>query len=326
MVNGLKLSLPSSKINQEVAFAKYEVLIGQLLHHTPKSKESVSAFTAKLNSLAHCYCDSPIDLTDFSMHRECFQAIKSLCSNKDIPITKPGKDSGVVIISNIDYLSKMETILCDTKKFICLGSVEENDNTAKLETKFQRRLLLLKKDSQFTPSLYNNIWPTGLQRPRMYELFKIHKASVPLRPILSMIGSSQHDLAKWLCTILQLVLDRFSTRCIKDSFTFAKTIQKRTNDSDQTFLCSFDISSLFTNIPLIEIIQICTDSLYESNLTPRSMDKDVFIELMNIATTSFEFSFNNKMYKQIDSVAMDSPLGPALANIFVEYHEENLFI
>ena len=56
------------------------------------------------------------------------------------------------------------------------------------------------------------------------------------------------------------------------------------------------------------------------------MDKDVFIELMNIATTSVEFSFNNKMYKQIDGVAMGSPLGPALANIFVGHQEEKLFI
>ena len=56
------------------------------------------------------------------------------------------------------------------------------------------------------------------------------------------------------------------------------------------------------------------------------MDNDVFIELMNIATTSVEFSFNNKMYKQIDGVAMGSPLGPALANIFVGHQEEKLFI
>ena len=122
------------------------------------------------------------------------------------------------------------------------------------------------------------------------------------------------------------MLDRYSARCIKDRFTFAKTIQDLTTDSDQTFLCSFDISSLFTNILLAGTIQICADSLYESNLTPPIMDKDVFIELMNIATTSVEFNFNNKMYKQIDGVAMGSSLGPALTNIFVGYQKEKLFI
>ena len=122
------------------------------------------------------------------------------------------------------------------------------------------------------------------------------------------------------------MLNRYSARCIKNSFTFAKTIQDLTTDLDQTFLCSFDISSLFTNIPLGETIQICADSLYESNLTPPIMDKNVFIELMNISTTSVEFGFNNKMYKQIDGVAMGSPLGPALANIFAGYQEKKLLI
>ena len=56
------------------------------------------------------------------------------------------------------------------------------------------------------------------------------------------------------------------------------------------------------------------------------MDNDVYIKLINIATTSVKFSFNNKMYKQIDGVAMGSPLGQVLANIMVGYQEEKLFI
>ena len=36
-------------------------------------------------------------------------------------------------------------------------------------------------------------------------------------------------------------------------------------------------------------------------------------------------SFNDIMYKQTDGVAMGSPLGPALANIFVGFYEEKLF-
>ena len=46
---------------------------------------------------------------------------------------------------------------------------------------------------------------------------------------------------------------------------------------------------------------------------------------MNTATKSVEFSFYNNMYKQIDGVAMGSPLSVALANIFVGYHENKLF-
>ena len=46
---------------------------------------------------------------------------------------------------------------------------------------------------------------------------------------------------------------------------------------------------------------------------------------MLIATRGVELSFNNQMYKQLDGVAMGSPLGPALANIFVGFQESRLF-
>ena len=43
---------------------------------------------------------------------------------------------------------------------------------------------------------------------------------------------------------------------------------------------------------------------------------------MKSATSGVKFSFNDIMYKQTDGVAMGSPLGPALANIFVGFYEK----
>ena len=58
------------------------------------------------------------------------------------------------------------------------------------------------------------IRPTGLQRPRMHGLPKIHKQDVPLRSILSMTGSAQHQLAQWLTSVIDPVLSLYSTYCI----------------------------------------------------------------------------------------------------------------
>ena len=56
-------------------------------------------------------------------------------------------------------------------------------------------------------AIYNDIRPSGSQRPKMYGLPKTHKTDIPLRPILSMFGSSQHELAKFLAVTLQPVLN-----------------------------------------------------------------------------------------------------------------------
>ena len=185
----------------------------------------------------------PVDIGDFLILKECIHAIKSLRSNESILITKPDKGSGVVILDKSDYVSKMNCILQEKSKFENLGPTNEFDNTAKTEGKIQKRLLQLKKDDLLPAKIYNSIRPIGSQRPRMYGLPKIHKKDVPLRPILSMTGSSQHQLAQWLTSVIDPVLSLYSTFCISDSFSFANEV-KTFKFPSSVFLCSFDVSSL----------------------------------------------------------------------------------
>ena len=65
------------------------------------------------------------------MHKEHFQAIKSLSCNEHIPITIPDKGSGVVILNKSDYIKKMGSILDDKTKFLNMGGVDLHDNKAK---------------------------------------------------------------------------------------------------------------------------------------------------------------------------------------------------
>ena len=231
-----------------------------------------------------------------------------------------------MILNKTDYLTKMNSILNDSSKFQNIGPVNNNDNTAKLEGKLQKWLLKPHKDGYLTELEYNEIRSTGLQRPRLYGLPKTRKPDVPLRPILPMIGSSQHQLAKYFSALFQPMLEIYSNNCIKGFFLFAEEIRRLKLKLDESFLCSFDISSLFTNVPLAETIQNCADTLYEDDrIVPPTLPKDIFVQLMTAATACVEFSFNNIMFRQIDGVAMGSPLGPTLANIFVGNYENKLF-
>ena len=105
-----------------------------------------------------------------------------------------------------------------------------------------------------------------------------------------MTGSAPHKLSKYLSFILQPVLDLYFTNCVKDFFTFAQTIRDFSPKS--IFLCSFDINSLFTNVPRDETIDICTEALYNSHLTAPSFSKYTFCQLMYSATKPMEFSFD----------------------------------
>ena len=89
-------------------------------------------------------------------------------------------------------------------------------------------------------------------------------------------------------------------------------------------MASLDDDSLLTNILLEETIGICVGNLYNDNENP-NIPKHDFRNFLNIATKEFFFMFNNKYYKQVDGVAMESPLGSALANIFMCSFESKWF-
>ena len=55
-----------------------------------------------------------------------------------------------------------------------------------------------------------------------------------------------------------------------------------------------------------------------------NLQKDQLVKLLEIATTSQLFQFDSLLYEQTDGVAMGSPLGPLMANVFMCHLEENL--
>ena len=117
----------------------------------------------------------------------------------------------------------------------------------------------------------------------------------------------QYDLVFMGYLKLQPVFIHYSTYLIKDSFEFAGFIQK--HSPLNKFMCSFDICSLFTCVPILETIDICADMLYRSYLTPPNIPEVVFVELMKFATTYVEFSFDIIMYRHFDGLSFRSYYG-----------------
>ena len=71
------------------------------------------------------------------------------------------------------------------------------------------------------------------------------------------------------------------------------------------FMCSFDVVSLFTNVPLRETIDIALDALYrDPDIALPSQPEALIRKMLLKATSEVEFSFDGTMYKQLDDVAM----------------------
>ena len=132
-----------------------------------------------------------------------------------------------------------------------------------------------------------------------------------MHPILSATGTYNYALAKWLDAKLKPLSVNEST--ITDIFAFTNEIcGVKINPGE--ILVSYDVSSLFTNVPLDETIDILAHKAFENNwfndTYGLNLTRTDLIDLLHVATKGQLFQFDGALYEQTDGVAMGSPLNP----------------
>ena len=104
-------------------------------------------------------------------------------------------------------IKKAKALLDDTNTYKPITT----DPTTKLKNRLINILKMMKGEGKIDENTYRKIYPTGASAPKFYGLPKIHKEDVPLRPIVSSIGSVIYEVAKELSRILKPLLVTPST-------------------------------------------------------------------------------------------------------------------
>ena len=89
---------------------------------------------------------------------------------------------------------------------------------------------------------------------------------------------------------------------------------------------SYDIESLFTNIPLKESIENILEQIHVHNKLPTKCRKLTFQILLEKITTENSFQLNSKFFIQPDGCAMGDPLSVTLSDIWMDKMENNIVI
>ena len=105
-----------------------------------------------------------------------------------------------------------------------------------------------------------------------------------------MVGSPEYKLAKFLDTIIKPYISDKHMR--RSSYEFLEKLQEINLNSNQVMV-SFDVKSLFTNVPLQETIDLISNKIYDnnSNTNQQPIKKKIFKKLLNLTTKEiFRFS------------------------------------
>ena len=173
---------------------------------------------------------------------------------------KPDKGNGLVILSKYECQKKMDESLADTSKYFLLDDDDAVKLTLKRENQVKALLKKLKFDNSINAKTCNKLYPTGTRIGIIFGLPKIHKPSGPFRPILSCINHYSYKIAIFFIPFLSPI--SMNSFVIKDSFSFVQELLNSDITTDSVFMASFDIASLFTNIPVDEIFDIISNHLF----------------------------------------------------------------
>ena len=93
--------------------------------------------------------------------------------------------------------------------------------------------------------------------------------------------------------------------------------------SDEEYV-SYDVDSLFTNIPIEETIEYIIHQIYNEKKVPQICSKTIFRRLMYKLTTECAFQFNQNLFKQTEGCSMGGPLPVTLADIHMIRTEKDI--
>ena len=221
------------------------------------------------------------------------KAIVSLKTNSDIIIKPADKGSAVVVMDRCDYLKEGYKQLSNPKFYKKLDS-NPTDNYRREINSF---IDTMYAKGEIDGPVYNYLYNHECRTPVFYLLPKIHKGVTPPpgRPILSANGSPTEKISQFVDHFLSKTAPLHPSY-IKDTTHFLQKMKGIKNLPPGSLLVSFDVQSLYTDIPndlgLLSTKKALDSLRPQPGLKPSN---DTLVQLTEFVLTKNNFQFNGEI-------------------------------
>ena len=251
-----------------------------------------------------------------NLTREERKVLAQLKKDKDRVILTTDKGVAMVLMDREDYITKAEALLSQPAYRLL-----PRDLTTQIKAKLITKRRKIKQDNNLEEGMYKAMYPTGCIPPKFYELPKFYKTGNPLRPIVSGRSLVTHRVTKVLRKVLKCLVGK-SPYHIQSTRDFVNRAKGLTLQPGECFT-SYDITSLFTSVPIDPALNIIKDLLEkDEKLSDRTvLSVQDIIELLEFCQHNTYFSFQNKFYELFEGAAMGSLVSPIVVNLYMEYFD-----
>ena len=241
-------------------------------------------------------------------------AIKQLRTNTSIHILQADKGNATVIMDKTNYDNKIQELL-NTGTYAKL----RKDPTQTIERRLNQKLLALhKKDSILQTTFIISHLPNPVRTTHDPQAHN----TTPANRLHKRFTHLQHCTTSSYYTTTTSRSVMSSRHHVINSRHFIEKINN-INIGPTDLLVSFDVESLFTNVPVTEACDIIKTRLQQDTTldTRTALSPEEIHDLLLTCLNETSFQWRDGYYKQLQGAAMGSPLSPIVANIFMEEFE-----
>ena len=146
--------------------------------------------------------------------------------------------------------------------------------------------------------------------------------NLKFRPIISQIETYTYNASRVIPQYLKPLCE--NEYKINDAQKFASMIKNQTPLSSDEELVSYDVDSLFTNIPVGKTIDYIIHQIYNKKKVPQICSKTIYRHLMYKLITECAFQFNQNLFRQTEGCSMGGPLSVTLVDIHMIRTEKDI--
>ncbi|XP_071504653.1 uncharacterized protein [Diadema antillarum] len=286
----------------------------------PKNRvPSLETYIEAVSSQVHS-----ADTLDIASHdnlpKEERQALSSLKNRSDIIIKPADKGSAVVVMDRQQYIDEAMKHLRNPSHYTLL----DFDPTNNFSQQIQSTLDDMKEHEHLTKKAHKFLSPVNAKPARFYLLPKIHKPGNPGRPILSGNGSPTENISLFVDHHIKPLVS-LAPSYIHDTPDFLRKLDDIKDQIPETAIIgTFDVSSLYTNIPHDEgILASCEALTYSGHSNPPPPISHIK-SLMSHVLTKNNFTFMDKHYLQVSGTAMGTRMAPSFACLLMTKLEQQM--
>ncbi|XP_078520512.1 uncharacterized protein LOC144785528 [Lissotriton helveticus] len=248
-------------------------------------------------------------------HREAIQVLKT---QQEAVIRQADKGGAVVLWSKDLYRTEGRNHVYNQEWYRRIT----HDPTIQIQNEVGRLVNAAKEAGILGPKESEYLVKQHPRTPHLYFLPKVHKDPKipPGRPIVSGCDSVFEPISKFVDVFLKPLVVQVPSY-LRDTMDFINKVEGLAFDPSCQLLASMDVSSLYTQIPQQDGLDVM--ELYlDRRPRPHRVPTELIISFATVALKKNFFTFEDEMFLQIKGSAMGCPFAPEMAILYMGQYEE----